>query len=158
MLRHAFIDALIAPADQEELLIGAEPACRFLIEALPLRGKQDQAPFGFSVGPDRFHRFEYRSGFQQHALPAPKRPVINAAVPVVGPLPKVVNFDAEHSRLCGFGNDAVREWAGEEFGKDSQDVKGHQRAALSASVFFDDSSSSAIQRFERSAPSSELET
>ena len=67
------------------------------------------------------------SDFQHHALAAAEGPVVDGAVPVVGKRAQIVHRYTHQSLGLGAAEDAVLEEAGEESGKDGDDVEAHGR-------------------------------
>src|SRR5690349_13197838 len=100
MLRHPLIHAFIAATDQQQFRHVAEPARRRLVELSSLRRKQNhplpRVPFAArALGKNRLHRVEQRLRLQQHPLAAAERPVIHCLMPVMRPVPQIVNADLE---------------------------------------------------------------
>ncbi len=127
MLGDPFIHALVAAADQEELLETGELPSDELVEEAALGGEQDDAAVGGALGPDGFDGGEDGFGLEDHALAAAEGAVVHSAVAVVGPIAEVVDEDADEAGLAGACEDAAVEGAAEELGEDGEDVEGHGR-------------------------------
>src|SRR5271170_5431447 len=80
---------------------------------------------GTPLGPNRLHSFKDRSGLQQHAFAAAEGPVIHSPVPVMRPVPKVMDVDFDQSGFPSPLDDTVLKWSPEEFREDREHVEFH---------------------------------
>ena len=72
------------------------------------------------------------SGFQQHALTAPERPIIHSAMTIVSPVSQIVNTNIQSPSLLRFRHHAVIERPGEKLRKNRDDVKAHNYRRLTS--------------------------
>src|SRR6266849_1003542 len=118
--RDPLINALIASADQVEVIVAGELAYQPLVKQFALRREQDHRPFAGA----RPHRFEDRLGLQHHPGAAAIRDIIDLPVAVVGVIAQVM--DAQRDDPGGEppsshpGSQGAREHRGKE-GKDLDD-------------------------------------
>src|SRR4051812_36874790 len=99
------------------------------MESSSLSGEQNHLPCGIALnatGQDRFDGFEDRLSFEKHAFAAPKRPVVDCAVPIMGPISQVMQANIDETGSAGAFHHAEVEGSSEEIGKESEDVENHR--------------------------------
>ena len=95
-----------------------------VIESLPLRGEEENLTVSL---PQRIHRFKERLRFQDHPRPTTERDVVHHPMPVMGPVPQVVNPNLHKSLLLGPPQDALVEGPGEDPTEEGNDIIPSQR-------------------------------
>ena len=97
VVEHALVDALVATAEEHQPLPGRQLAGQRLAERRPgRRGYDDRR----AVDPERVERLAERLGRHHHAGAAAERRVVDGAVPVVGPLPQVVDVQLDEALVA----------------------------------------------------------
>src|SRR4051812_20220572 len=129
MLGHTLIHALVTTADQNQPLKLRQFTCDLLVEALALRGKQNNT---FRGGPllagthsHCFHTFKDRFRLQYHALAAAKRAVIHGAVPVFRKRPQIVNNYLNQACFASPPSDSVIKRATKEIRENRDNLNLH---------------------------------
>src|ERR1022692_2337458 len=93
MLGHALVHAFITPANEQQLRQAAKIVGHLLVEQAALRGEKHLL-YGqarkLSYLQDRLDRQKQGLRLEQHAFPAPERPVVHGLVPVGRPIPQIV--------------------------------------------------------------------
>jgi len=130
-LGDAFVDAFVTAADEDDAGECGEAAGGRLGEALALGGEEDDGFVGgvagfFGGDGEGFEAVEDGLGLEDHALAAAEGTVVDGAVAVVGEGAEVVGVGLCDAGAKGAGDDAVGERAGEEAGKDGEDVEAHK--------------------------------
>ena len=93
---HPLVDALVAAAGDDQVLVGGQLAGDRLRERRAAGGGDDQRRAGREHGVERLAP---RLGLHHHPGSAAVRGVVDGAVPVVGPLPQVVDVHGEQAPL-----------------------------------------------------------
>ena len=101
-----------------------------LSERPALRGEEDdglagEVACGFGGDFEGFEGFEDGLAFEEHAFAATEGSVVDGTVAVVGEGAKVVGVDMDEAVGAGSAEDAMVVGAGEEIGKDGEDVDAH---------------------------------
>jgi len=125
VLGHALVYAFVAATNQEKFIVATQAPSRFLRKALALGREQDDALVWLALGPDAFHGVEDGRWFEQHALAAAERAIVDGTMTVMRPGAEVVDVDLEQAEFGGLGDDAILEGALEEVGEDGEDAEGH---------------------------------
>jgi hypothetical protein len=134
----ALIDAFVAAAEKDDAVKGGELGGDGLGERTALRGEEDDGlagggaegeTLGLGREMEGFDAVEDGLGLEDHALPAAEGTVVDGAVAVVGEGAEILRVDLHETGTDGTGDDAVIERAGEEGGKDGEEIEAHELGA-----------------------------
>src|SRR5581483_4965702 len=130
VLAHAFVHALIAPAQQREPVAGRQRRRHGLIEPAPARTEQEERTLRI----DGLHRREDRLGREHHPGAAAERRVVHRAVAVGRVIAQIMNANVEDATFPRLAEQAARECRVEELGQTCEEVDPHERALMNASL------------------------
>src|SRR5215218_4617612 len=119
----ALVDALVAAAAQDQARLGGQAPGDPVVEATAVGGEQHDP--GRAVGLQVVEGVEPGAGAHDHAGAAAEGGVVDAAVPVGGPVAQVVQADLDQAALPRLAEQAGGQGRGEEPGEDGDDVDQH---------------------------------
>src|SRR5216683_482057 len=119
--RDPLIDALIASADQVEVIVAGKLAYQPLVEQFALRREQDHWPFAGA----RPHRFEDRLRLQHHPGTAAIGDIVDLPVAVVGVFAQVMDAQGYEPGGEPPSSHAAVQRTREHLGKEGQDLDDH---------------------------------
>ena len=135
MFGHTLIHSFISSTKKHNAIQLRKSPRRFLPEEFSRCRHQNNGRFwivrsgllGTAQAPakKRFSRFEKRLRFEHHPFPPAKRPVIDAAVAILGEHTQVLYVDLDEVCLASAPEDAVIERACKEFRKNCNQIKPH---------------------------------
>jgi len=125
VLADAFVDALVAAADEQQAIVGGEFADERAIEVAALRGEQDDFRGRLGEGLDVLDGGEERLRLHDHAGAAAERGVIDGVVFVHGPIAELVDGDLDQAGVLSALEDGLVEGAFEHLGEEGEHVEAH---------------------------------
>lgn len=126
MLADAFVDALVATADEQQAIVGGEFADERGIEGAALRGEQDDVGGRLGEGLDVLDGGKERLGLHDHAGATAERGVIDGVVFVRGPVAELVDGDLDQAGGLGALEDRFVERTFEHRGEEGEHVEAHR--------------------------------
>src|SRR5690606_22583615 len=127
VLEDAFVDALVASAAEDQVLAGCEVAGGRLREDLTRRrGEDDGGPSGPAAS-QLIERLTPGLGLHDHARSAAVGRVVDGAVPIVSPVPQVVDVQVQEAGLLRPAEQGQRQPV-EVRGEDRDDVETHAQS------------------------------
>src|SRR5438874_13071684 len=131
LLRHPLIHTLVAPADQVAVGLTGQRPGQTLGEDLSRGAEEDHRarPVPLADG------FEDGLGLEHHPGASAVGHVVDLAMLVVGVVPKVVDVESDPAGAQGPTSHAVCQRAGEELGKEGQDLEDHVCAPVSSGIW-----------------------
>src|SRR5256885_12865641 len=132
MIADALVHALVAAADEDQLLVPGQLFRLGLVETRTLRGKQDHAR-GRQRRARRFDGRDQRLGFHHHPGPAPVGDVVGHPVLAFREVADVHDARLEQALLARLAEDALRERSFDHAGKKREDGDAQLHAVRSKS-------------------------
>src|SRR5215471_13136449 len=121
MLDDAFVDTLVAAADQNHLVCLREPQ-RFGLIELPA-GRAEHDHFRLRALANRLDRIKNRFRLEDHSFAAAERPVVHRSMAIGSEIPQIVHLDLNQSTFFAAANDTEIKRPSEELRKDRYDIK-----------------------------------
>jgi hypothetical protein len=78
------------------------------------------------VAENRFGRLEERLRLQHHPLAAAKRPIIDAAVAILGEYAQILHVDVDQARLASPPQNAVIQRPSKKFWENGNQIEAHR--------------------------------
>jgi len=136
MIGDALVDSLISSAKKNKAVDLRIPSRGFLSKKFPRSGHQNngylRSEHNRLLGPsqvvaeNRFGRLEQRLRLEHHALAAAKRPIIDAAVAILGEHTQILDMDLDEARFASPPQNAVIQRPGKKFWKNSNQIEAHR--------------------------------
>jgi hypothetical protein len=136
MIGDAFVDSLISSAKKNKAVDLRVPSRGLLPKEFPRRRHQNNSRLRSEhsrllrasqvVAENRFGRLEQRLGLEHHALAAAKRPIIDAAVAILGEYTQILHLDFDQARLASPPQNAVIQGPGKKFRKNGNQIEAHR--------------------------------
>src|SRR5258708_34998149 len=135
MLRHAFVNAFVSPANKNDSLQLRETPRRFLPEQSSCGRHQHNGRLRISrarlrsipnaASKQRLHRFKQRLRLHHHALATAERPLIHCPMTVRREHPQILHVHFDESRLSRAAKYSVIERPDKELRKDGDESEAH---------------------------------
>ena len=118
----AFVEAFVAPAEQEQSGFEGEFAGEVLVELSALRREDQEAPGRRGGGGDGFDGFDDRRGHEDHAGTAAEGAIVDLLVLALGPVAEVPAMDGEQVAFDRAFDQALGQERVEQAGEQGQEI------------------------------------
>jgi phage FluMu protein Com len=136
MIGDALVDSLISSAKKNKAVDLRIPSSGFLAKKFPrcrhqnngrLRSEHSRLLRASQVVAENcFGRLEERLRLEHHPLAAAKRPIIDAAVAILGEHTQILHMDLDEARLASPPQNAVIQRPGKKFWKNGNQIEAHR--------------------------------